>query len=202
MTKIVNEIIYKLFKDIDGMKISLAERDRLQVMDSSLTYGEILPETFANMLEVVKPQPNEVFYDLGAGTGKAVFTAALLNDWGKACGVELLPALHQTSQNLLTKFNAMPEIKKQFPDKKFSIQFLQEDFLKTDLSDADVIFMHATTFGPMIWDPLLAKLNKLKSGMRAIVNTKRLDVNYFELINEQTWLMGWGESTVFSYRKK
>lgn len=202
MTKIVNEIIYKLYKDVDGMKISLDERDRLQIMDSSLTYGEILPETFEHILAAANPQPGEVFYDLGAGTGKAVFTAALLNDWRKACGVELLPALHEASKKVLDKFKAMPEIPKHFGAREFNIDLILGDFLQVDLSDADVIFMHATTFGPMVWDPLMDKLNRLKPGMRAIVNTKRLDDKYFELLSEQTWLMGWGDSTVFTYRKR
>lgn len=202
MNKIVNEIIYRLYKDVDGMKISLAERDRLQIVDSSLTYGEILPDTFGYILADANPKPGEVFYDLGAGTGKAVMTAALLNDWSKLRGVELLPALHDTSMKVLQKFQTMPEVKKYFPGRQFSIDFLQQDFLNTDISDADIIFLHATTFGPMIWDPLMEKLNVLKSGMRVIVNTKRLNTTYFDLIKEQTWLMGWGESTVFTYRKK
>lgn len=202
MSKIVNEIMYKLYHDVDGMQISLNERDRLQIADSSLTYGEILPDTFTEILAAANPKPNEVFYDLGSGTGKAVFCAALLYDWRKACGVELLPALYDASRSQLQKLNTLPEVKKHFPEKKFNIEFLQQDFLKTDLSDADVIFMHATTFGPMIWEPLKEKLNQLKSGLRVIVNTKQLDAEYFEKINEQTWLMGWGDSTVFTYVKK
>jgi len=202
MPKIVTNIIEKLYKSVDGMRISLSERDRLHISNSDLTYGEINPTTFADMLALVQPQPGEVFYDLGSGAGKAVYSAAMLYDWSKCSGIELLPGLYMVSQKLLEGFNAMPEVKKNFPGKRFPIEFIQEDFLNADFSDADVIFLHATTFGPMIWDPLMVKLRDLKSGVRVIVNTKQLDSSYFDKMSEHIREMGWGESTVFTYKKK
>ena len=202
MPRIVAEIIEKLYKSVDGMRISLDERNRLDISSSDLTYGEINPVTFADMLEVVEPKPGEVFYDLGSGAGKAVFTAALLNDWSKCAGVELLPGLFEASNKLLKEFQNMPEVQKNFPDRNFPIEFIQEDFLKADFTDANVIFLHATTFGPMIWDPLMVKMRDLKRGTRVIVNTKQLDSTYFDKIAEDLRVMGWGESTVFTYKKK
>lgn len=197
----IANIIQKLYQPIDGMKISLTERDRLQIVDSNYTYGEINPDTFIDMIELVSPKPGEVFYDLGSGTGKAVFCAALLNDWKKCGGVELLPALHEAAQNLAQVFENMPEVKKLYPSRSYLFSFLNQDFNQVDFSDADVVFLHATTFGQPNWDNLKAKLNKLKPGTRAIVNTKQLDNAYFEKIDEQVREMGWGESMVFTYRK-
>jgi precorrin-6B methylase 2 len=197
----IANIINEIYQPIDGMRISLSERDRLHIVDSTYTYGEINPDTFVEMLAVVQPQPGEVFYDLGAGAGKAVICAAMANDWGKCCGVEILPGLVKASQQALIEFEKSPTVQKLFPNRKFNIQFLQEDVLKVDLTDADVIFLHATTFGQPMWDNLKARLLDLKAGSRVIVNTKQLDNDSFEKIDEHSRLMGWGDSMAFTYKK-
>src|SRR5688572_20494391 len=131
-----------LYRDIDGMAISLSERERLQIKDASFTYGEVTPEGVAAILDVVDPKSHEIFYDLGCGTGKAVFAASLLRNWQKCCGIELLPGLFNICLELREKFLAMPEIKKFFPHKHFAIEFYNEDFLTKDFSDGDVLFVH------------------------------------------------------------
>lgn len=201
MTTLVTKIINKLYQPIDGMEISLAERDRLQIDDSTFTYGEIDPETFAEMLQTAQPKSGEVFYDLGSGAGKAVFCAALLNNWRKCCGIEVLPGLYEVSKDLITDFQILPEIKKHFPEKVFFIDFILADILKADFLDADVIYLHATTFGYSLWEKLATKLIQLKSGARLIINTKQLDSLHFEKISEKSQHMGWGDSIVFTYRK-
>ena len=64
--------------------------------DPELTYGEVLFRPFYRMLaDVVKPRPGEVFVDLGSGTGRAVFVAALCFPRLAACkGYEVSPPLH------------------------------------------------------------------------------------------------------------
>lgn len=202
MLKPMLEVIKNLYKMTNGMELSLAERDRLDISDSTFTYGEINPSSFAEMLQVAEPKPGEIFYDLGSGTGKAVFCAALLYDWQALRGIEFLPALHQTSVKLLKSLPNLPEIKKYYPNKAFPIEFIQKDFLNYDFSDADIIYIHATTFGYPLWDNLGRKLQQLRPGARVIVNTKQLDPEYFNKIDETTYLMGWGESTVFTFKKK
>lgn len=181
-----------LYKNIDGRQISLNERERFTTQDSSFVYGEIIPLSFAQLLESLSPHPEDVFYDLGSGVGKAVLCAALFFEWRKCCGVELMPGLHECSQSLLAELPARP----------FPVEFLREDFLQVDLSDASVIFLHATTFAPTLWENLKKKLYALKSGTRLIVVTKRLDESVFELISEWIVRMSWGESSAFIYRKR
>lgn len=195
-------VFEKLYQDINGMNISLAERERLQLQDSSFTYGEITAHGFALILDVVQPKAHEIFYDLGCGTGKAVFCAALLNNWKKCVGIELLPALYQCCEELKEKFFTLPEVKKYFPEKKIQIEFYQQDLLQTDFSNADVVFTHATTFDTELWDSVKTKLNYLQSGARAIVVTKRLDEDCFELMNEEVRSMSWGECTVNIYKRR
>lgn len=195
-------IFEKLYSDVDGMKISLDERARLDMNDASLTYGEILPGGFATLLEIVQPKVHEVFYDLGCGTGKAVFFSALLFDWKKCVGIELLPALHECCLAIQEKFNLLPEVTQFFPNKKFSIEFKQQNLLEIDFSDADVIFLHATTFSYPLWEKLNDKLGGLKTGARVMVVSKRLESNCYDLFREVDIQMTWGESTVFMYQRK
>ena len=50
--------------------------------------------TFIPLLEYVKPQPGEILYDLGCGSGKPLITASLAFPDLKVCkGMELLKGL-------------------------------------------------------------------------------------------------------------
>ena len=190
------DLVAKFYRDIDGKKISLKERERLLLQDPVYTYGEIMPHSFARLLKLAAPQKNEVFYDLGAGSGKAVFTAALLYEWKKCYGIEYLPALHLLSINLL------PKLATYYPQKKLTIEFIQQDFFDTDLSDANVIFINSTAFNILFWQKLVVKLQRVKPGTRIIAISKRIEDTYFEKIAESMLLQSWGMSSAFVYRKK
>lgn len=197
----VLDVLHSLYDDIDGMEISRRARELLPSDDRSFTYGEIVFEEFAKMLDVVKPKPSEVFYDLGAGTGKAVFCSALLYDWKKCCGIDLLPGLHDCSVTLLEKYKLLPAVIKHCPESVQSLQFIKANLMEVDFQDADVIFTHATCFSSIVWDALVAKFRTLKPGTRIISVTKRLEGPEFELIQDASQLFTWGTATVTIYRK-
>ena len=62
-------------------------------VDDSLTYGEIEFVPFLHLLGRLNLPPGGVFCDLGAGSGRAVFAAALTGLFRACLGVELLPRL-------------------------------------------------------------------------------------------------------------
>lgn len=202
-TRIKNslKVLSKLYEDVNGTEISLAERQRLQTEDSSFTYGEITFPSVAASLAIAEPKSGEVFYDLGSGAGKAVFSAALLNNWKKCVGVEFLPGLHECTTKLLEKLKDMPDARKFFNDSLNNIQFIQGDMLKTDFSDADIVYMNATAFSSDLWDSLVPKLETLKKGARIIVLTKRLNKDKFSLIQETSLPMSWGMNSVMVYKR-
>ena len=83
-------IIRALFKNVTGNEVSLRyiqkAHDELLISktDQSLTYGEIVPSSFLQILGFTAPPLTEedatssrIFYDLGCGTGRAVICAAL-----------------------------------------------------------------------------------------------------------------------------
>src|SRR5882672_8410020 len=84
-----------LYRHVRGKAISTLARRLWGLQSDDFVYGEIEFPSFYLLLEKTKPQAGQVFYDLGSGSGKAVFAAALAFDFSKACGIELLPGLYQ-----------------------------------------------------------------------------------------------------------
>lgn len=89
--------------------------------ETTLVYGEIDFQNFLLALEKVKfyefiffnqikkkygglSQKGGVFYDLGSGSGKAVFAAALYHPFKKCVGYEILENLHNISMILKDKW--------------------------------------------------------------------------------------------------
>jgi hypothetical protein len=72
-------------------------------------YGEIEYASYAAALARVRAhgglaRPGGRFVDLGSGSGKAVFAAALLHDFDAALGIELLHSLHAEALKLLERW--------------------------------------------------------------------------------------------------
>jgi Histone methylation protein DOT1 len=71
----------------------------------SLIYGEVEFKSFYRVLRKINPQPGLVFYDLGSGTGKAVFLARLTQDFSKCIGIEVLHSLHNQARKIVDRYN-------------------------------------------------------------------------------------------------
>ena len=91
-------------EDINPFYISLHYREEKKIKGDEYTYGEVVVSTFAELLKLVRPKPDEIFYDLGCGAGRAVFTAALCYPILKVKGVELLPPLYEVCNTLKKRF--------------------------------------------------------------------------------------------------
>ncbi len=87
-----------------------------------------------------------VFYDIGAGTGKPVFAAALHGIFARCVGVEILDGLYDISQQLLQRYKE--HVQPQLPLMKQSthVDLIKGDFTEMDLSDADVWFANSTCY--------------------------------------------------------
>ena len=112
------------------------------------------PERIRKALKLANLQPNEVLYDLGAGDGRVLFIAA--RDFGaRAVGIEVGPIqcaliwLRVTANGLGSQ-----------------IQIKWENFYKAKLSEADVVFVYATSKELMKLAPHLEQ--QMKSGARLV----------------------------------
>ena len=91
------------------------------------------PERIRKALQLANLQPNEVLYDLGAGDGRVLFIAA--RDFGaKAVGIEIGPIQCALIWLRVTAHGLGEQIKVRW-----------ENFYKANLSDADVVFVYATS---------------------------------------------------------
>lgn len=112
------KLVRELYRGIDGKELSLQGRRKTDDMENlSLTYGEIVPQSFLQILFSLTPSTSsvpssatplssspsppsppsscgKVFVDLGCGVGVAVLTAALSScHFTTVWGIELLPEL-------------------------------------------------------------------------------------------------------------
>ena len=186
-----NNRIDEMYQDLDPFHESVAYRDKQKMPNKTLTYGEILPTSFAQMLEITQPQPGEIYYDLDCGAGKAVFTAALCFPKLVCRGVELLPPLHAIAENLLTQMDTS----------RHSIKFICADFMSVNFQDADIVFLNATCFQDDDWRDMQCKLDQLKTGCRIITCSKKIGNRQCKLQDSGMFMMSWGWCSTFIYVK-
>lgn len=196
------KIIDDIYSNIDGHTISYKSRKNLFYTDKTLVYGEILLDSFYQIIKSVGPKENEVFYDLGSGVGKAVFAARLLFPFGKSTGIELLSDIYQGSvqaKNIFEKKYQKQLLKK---EKFKQTEFINKNIFDVDFSDGDVIFFHATCCPDQLMVPISKKLETLKKEARVIIVTRYLYSDNFVLQKSETHQMGWGQALVNFYVKK
>lgn len=200
LDKNIKVIFDKLYSDVDGHKISLNSRKGLSYWYTGHTYGEITYDGFTNMLKKAEPKKDEIFYDLGSGTGKAVMIATLLYDFFKVIGIEKLPELFRESEKILLNYK---EILKSDISKANKTFFINGDFKEIDFSDADIILMNATCWSyALINITFNKKFEKLKKGTRVIMSTLYLQSYEYNVSDMGMFPFTWGDERVFLCVKK
>jgi SAM-dependent methyltransferase len=107
------------------------------------------------MLRLAAVTPKDVVYDLGSGDGRIVITAA--RKFGaQAVGIELEDYLIYQSEESARQANVEKRVK-----------FLQQDFFKTDFSQATVITMYLL---PGVMKKLRERMLQLKPGTRLVAH--------------------------------
>jgi hypothetical protein len=139
------QTIESLYQDFDGYIISKQARETAPSL--ALTYGEINLYSFLALMSLAKPNRDTVFYDLGSGLGKTVLAFQLCYQPTKSYGIEYLKPLHEIAQERRTTLGASQQI-----------QFLNQDILESDWSDANLIFLNVASFVPDHWQDINQKL--------------------------------------------
>lgn len=194
-------IFDSLYKDVDGRTLSLQGREENQYKSKSFVYGEVVPDSFYQILSVLNPKPGQVFYDLGSGTGKAVMLAHMLFDFSQTNGIEFVESLYQASALVLKRFKEEIVPKLGNKDGKSKISFIFGSFLDVDLSDGDVFWVNSTCFQEDIILALDQKLMDLKPGAQIITLSKTLKSPCYEIYKHQLYDFSWGQATAFFHRK-
>ncbi|CAM9418751.1 unnamed protein product [Ectocarpus sp. 4 AP-2014] len=189
----------------EGKSLSKAERRRKGLMDDrALIYGEVDFASFATILREIsaltESKTGEIFYDLGSGTGKALYVARLTQDFTHCVGIEILQPLHTAAQLVTNRFNAHV---KRLLDRRCpqNASVFAGSFLEYDWSDGDCVFANSTCFPEDLMDALARQAEELKPGSIVVTFTKGLDSTAFEVLSKRRFEMSWGPATVFIHRR-
>lgn len=175
-----------IYRETNGFLLS--QEARQQQNRFEYTYGEIDFCSFVALIGLTHPDKQTRFYDLGCGVGKAVIACAMVYDVAYACGIEILPPLHQAADQSKQALSTMPH----YAEKMQRIDFIQEDFLKSDLQSATLIFINAAGFIGPLWQSLCDKLIKNATHATIIVASKTLPDSHFSLYRQTLVEMSWG----------
>lgn len=189
-------VFHQLYKDVDGFKLSRQARHQHDALE--YVYGEIEFLPFIALLSLAKPNNDTVFYDLGCGTGKAVFACALVYPVKKSVGVELLPQLYFSACNQIKKLDKI----KDHGIKTKKIEFIQGDFLEVNLNEATFIFINSTGLFSPTWEALCSRLNKLPNLNTVITTSKPLLSTDFSMIISTKIQMSWGVVLAYIHHRK
>ncbi|GLD97927.1 hypothetical protein PINS_up006624 [Pythium insidiosum] len=209
------DLLYAEFPFRVARDASRKERKDNEYISMSLVYGEIAFSPFKTVVDQLRRwhrvlvRPGGVFLDIGSGTGKAVFAAALAHDFDACFGIEILESLHAIAthvhQNVWERV-----IKKQYAlsmqKKRTRITFTLGDALDVDWpSSPDLVFLNSTCFTRSLLRELTKKLSMVcKPGAIVITGTHALpDQHNFEHLRSMTVAQDtWGDATWFIHRKK
>lgn len=185
----LNKEFAKIFNACDSFEISRKARLKQDCID--YTYGEIEFFSFIAFIKLIKVSQDDIFFDLGSGSGKAIIGFAMVENVQRYVGLELLEPLNDLALNQLTKFRHFPNYKK--------INFMNLDFLTADLSAATIIFINAATL--TCWNLLAKKLTALPKLRYLLVISKRITAENFLLLYETKVRMSWGIVNSYIYKK-
>jgi SAM-dependent methyltransferase len=195
-------IYHDLYKEINGHTISRSAQKKTGIYLQSFTYGEVTYRGFYEILRLINPHPDEIFYDLGSGTGKAVFITSLLTPCKKSIGIEILKDLYLTSEKIKEHYTHqyLPTLPPYKQTQK--IEFHHADFTKYDYTDGDIIFMNSIAFSYEFDDVFTEKLQHLKKGTRIILLGEPLELPHFTVIAQNKHVFSWDHVNTVIYIKK
>jgi SAM-dependent methyltransferase len=176
--------------------LSSSDNQAFKEVKSSLTYGEILPNSIEELLIHLNLNINDVFYDLGCGLGKMVAQVYLCSPAKKVIGVELTSSRFLQAKKMLTKLQRVPGMA---ANRKVDI--LQGDIAIETCSDATVVYMCSTCYPPTLINSIVENLCTHSTIGLRLISLKRLPVLLqFSLVEKFNLEMTWSKaSPVYVY---
>ena len=186
----------ELYNNISGFGVAQNEYEIIRKNGGNPTYGEITHDSTTKLFKILNLTKDDVIYDLGSGVGKFILQAYLNTTVKKTVGVELSKTRIKLANEALSRFKIQNHLRK-----NASIEFREENFSKTDISDAIVIYLCSTCFSPELMKAISNKMLKCKKGLKiATLKTLPPDPNY-RYIATHTLPMTWSNgSSVHIYR--
>ncbi|OWY96345.1 hypothetical protein PHMEG_00033409 [Phytophthora megakarya] len=213
--------LFSEFSEFEVKKVSRLEREKKELANRSLVYGEIPFETVDAIFQLMRTQFGVLldkggrFYDIGSGCGKVVgagalavtryevMAAALLHDFSKCCGIEVLDGLHAAAMKVLDRWRY--EMLDELPATKVDVEvgFAKEDAVKRpDIwRDATLVFCNSTCFSDSLIQAISTEADQLAVGSYFVTVTKPLQSTRWQAMHEEKFHMSWGRATVIVQKK-
>ncbi|KAE8908173.1 hypothetical protein PF005_g19401 [Phytophthora fragariae] len=201
--------LFAEFPEPEVKKVSRLEREKKELANRSLVYGEIPFETVDAIFQLMRTQFGVLldrggnFYDIGSGCGKVVMAAALLHDFSKCCGIEVLDGLHAVALKVLDRWryqmlDALPATKADL-----DLGFAKADAVKRPDTwrDATMVFCNSTCFSDSLIQAISTEADQLSVGSYFVTVTKPLQSTRWQAMHEEKFHMSWGRATVIVQKK-
>lgn len=194
----IENIITQMYQDENGFSISGAEREFIETSGGNATYGEILPQSLAQLIQKLELTKNDILFDLGSGAGKVCIQVALASP-AKAVGIELSKTRHQLAQ----------KIKQKLIDNKIltdtdKLQFIEGNITDYYLGSGTVFFMCSTCFSDELMKKLTNQLRNIPHPIK-IISLRELPLEQedeIKLVDTLNLAMSWSNgSSVYVYEK-
>jgi SAM-dependent methyltransferase len=188
-------IVRRLYRGVDGFDIPPTDEQAVRAARSSSVYGELMPTATLRLLEALELQPEDVFFDLGAGVGKVVLMAALSTPVRQAVGVEL-----SARRIRRARIVAKRAVREGLVEPR-RIRMCEADILGADLSAGTVFYTCATAFPWAFTAKIMRRIAKLRKPV-TFVSTQVLDPHRAFTLDRVLRLdMSWRRrSKVYVYR--
>lgn len=154
-----------------------------------LTYGETSWFGIASSLRMVEAGPEDVFVDLGCGTGRNVFFAHARYGM-RAIGIDLIPSFIHNAREVVKKLNLS------------GIEFRQINIFETDLRAATIVYVTANCLDQEWLARLIELLHTLPPGARVISTARAIPSPDLKLLYTQKQFFSWGMDTVYIHQRE
>jgi DNA replication protein DnaC len=135
----VDKLLKSVYKEVNGYQITPKEKTLVDT-NGSAVYGEITYQGINTLRKNIKFKKDDVFYDLGSGTGKVCLQIALQEQIYSVKGIELSSTRHSHA------INALKKIKSQNINLLSDIEFIEQDMTEVDLSDATIVYLNSVCY--------------------------------------------------------
>jgi hypothetical protein len=192
--------------------------DPVNFVSGDVNFGD-----FQMVLKLCDVVHNEVFVDLGCGSGNCLLAAALshcFHETGvsflRVEGIELKQDKFYECKYVSARLEQIGA-KLQIITPQITIK--QNNFLEVDWSYAEVVYACSTCFTESVMKRLAVQFLSLKKGARVILMDKELNSDYFSTVNAKDvtdrfdvatvfqivtqveCMTSWGKGTAFIYRR-
>ena len=131
-------------------------------------YGELNLDEIDKLFKIIEIKNNDIFYDLGCGSGKINLYIALKYNI-KSIGIEIIEKRFQVAKSIKKKV------------KNENIVFKQNDLFKENLLDGTIFYSYNLTWPTDINIKMIEKIKKEAKKCKYIILTTLLDQPYITL---------------------